>query len=154
MFKSCFLPFGRNNPNPFLPINFTPLSATRFPGSRGYLDGRYRSYMRLNSGALNLISYLLQRFLQLLYTPITLRQFLPKHSTLHGMRSAFRDWAGEETAFEKELCEFAIAHVESKTEQAYRHAKAVERRRPLMQTWSDYLSGIPNDNILVFRKLT
>ncbi len=56
--------------------------------------------------------------------------------------------------FEKELCEFAIAHVESKTEQAYRHAKAVERRRPLMQTWSDYLSGIPNDNILVFRKLT
>jgi hypothetical protein len=82
--------------------------------------------------------------------PIMLRQFLPKNSTLHGMRSAFRDWAGEETAFEKELCEFAIAHVESKTEQAYRHAKAVERRRPLMQSWSDYLSGIPNDNILVF----
>ena len=38
-------------------------------------------------------------------------------ATVHGMRSAFRDWAAETTAYPTELCEIALAHaVSDKTE--------------------------------------
>jgi integrase len=30
--------------------------------------------------------------------------------TVHGFRSTFRDWAGEETNYPNELCEMALAH--------------------------------------------
>lgn len=56
----------------------------------------------------------------------------------HGFRSSFRDWAGDETAFPRELLEAALAHtLESKVEAAYRRKDALERRRPLMQDWAD-----------------
>lgn len=39
--------------------------------------------------------------------------------TVHGFRSTFRDWAGDETRFEREVIEMALAHaVASKTEAA------------------------------------
>ena len=31
-------------------------------------------------------------------------------ATIHGTRSAFRDWCGEETSFPRELAEQALAH--------------------------------------------
>lgn len=41
--------------------------------------------------------------------------------TVHGFRSAFRDWASERTSFPREICEAALAHmVRDKTEAAYR----------------------------------
>ena len=41
--------------------------------------------------------------------------------TVHGFRSAFRDWAGEELHFPNDVIEMALAHrVGDKTEQAYR----------------------------------
>jgi integrase len=59
--------------------------------------------------------------------------------TVHGFRSAFRDWAGNETEFARELAEAALAHViGDKAEQAYRRGDALERRRALMDAWAHF----------------
>jgi integrase len=68
-----------------------------------------------------------------------LRQMKIKGATIHGMRSAFRDWAGNETNFHRELAEQALAHsVGDQTEQAYRRSDALERRRQLMMAWASF----------------
>jgi hypothetical protein len=57
--------------------------------------------------------------------------------TVHGFRSSFRDWAGNETHFPRELAEHALAHViGDKAEQAYRRSDALEKRRALMGAWA------------------
>src|ERR1700723_1890616 len=57
--------------------------------------------------------------------------------TVHGFRSSFRDWAGNETHFPRELAEAALAHVVGdKAEQAYRRSDALEKRRALMEAAS------------------
>jgi integrase len=61
--------------------------------------------------------------------------------TVHGMRSAFRDWAAEQTAFPHEVCEAALAHsVHSAVVRAYKRTDLFDRRRKLMQVWADYCS--------------
>ena len=60
--------------------------------------------------------------------------------TVHGFRSAFRDWAGNETNFAREVAEAALAHVVGdKAEQAYRRGDALDKRRALMMAWEQYL---------------
>ena len=62
-------------------------------------------------------------------------------ATIHGMRSTFRDWAGEQTNFAREVCEAALAHaIGNKVEQAYRRGDALEKRRRLMEAWADFCS--------------
>lgn len=59
----------------------------------------------------------------------------------HGFRSSFRDWAGEQTSFPREVCEFALAHViKDKAEAAYARSDLFEKRRHLMNEWFAYLS--------------
>lgn len=59
--------------------------------------------------------------------------------TAHGFRSSFRDWAAEQTNFPNEACEMALAHaVGDKVEAAYRRGDLFEKRRRLMQAWSEY----------------
>ena len=61
--------------------------------------------------------------------------------TVHGMRSAFRDWAGEETDHPREVAEAALAHiVGDAAEQAYRRGDALAKRRRLMDEWAGYLA--------------
>jgi integrase len=60
--------------------------------------------------------------------------------TVHGFRSAFRDWITETTLHPDAIAEQALAHsVGNKVERAYRRGDAFERRKALMQQWSDYL---------------
>jgi integrase len=60
-------------------------------------------------------------------------------ATIHGFRSAFRDWCGEETGFPREVAEAALAHgLADKTEAAYRRGDALEKRRRLMDAWASY----------------
>lgn len=60
--------------------------------------------------------------------------------TVHGFRSSFRDWAGEETSFPREVAEQALAHtIGSATERAYRRGDALEKRRQLMEAWAHFL---------------
>jgi integrase len=59
--------------------------------------------------------------------------------TVHGFRSAFRDWVGNETQFPREVAEAALAHVVGdKAEQAYRRGDALEKRRTLMAAWATF----------------
>ena len=61
--------------------------------------------------------------------------------TVHGFRCAFRDWAGDETTFPREVAEAALAHaVGDKVEAAYRRGDALEKRRELMDQWSRFLA--------------
>ena len=56
--------------------------------------------------------------------------------TAHGMRSSFRDWAGE-TGAPVDLAEAALAHIAgSKTERAYARSDLFDRRRVLMGHWA------------------
>ncbi len=69
----------------------------------------------------------------------TLRRMGRGDITVHGMRSAFRDFAGNETNFPRELAEEALAHtIKSQTERAYRRKAAVEKRRKLMEAWARF----------------
>jgi len=59
----------------------------------------------------------------------------------HGLRSSFRDWVGEETAFPREVAEMALAHtVGNAVEAAYRRGDLFEKRRLMMQNWADFVS--------------
>ncbi|CAN7263735.1 tyrosine-type recombinase/integrase [Agrobacterium tumefaciens] len=59
--------------------------------------------------------------------------------TVHGFRSAFRDWAGDKTTFPRELAEAALAHrVGDETERAYRRGDALAKRRKLTDAWAKY----------------
>jgi integrase len=60
-------------------------------------------------------------------------------ATVHGMRSTFRDWAGEATNYPREVAEAALAHaLEDKTEAAYQRGDLLERRRRLMADWAAF----------------
>ncbi|MCF4124957.1 tyrosine-type recombinase/integrase [Methylobacterium sp. SyP6R] len=64
--------------------------------------------------------------------------------TPHGFRSAFRDWAGEETPFPREVAEAALAHlVGDAVERAYRRGDALEKRRQLMEAWANFCDVAP-----------
>ena len=67
--------------------------------------------------------------------------------TTHGFRSSFRDWAGDSTAFPRDVVEAALAHaIENKTEAAYRRSDALEKRRKLMAAWAAYCASAPKEN--------
>lgn len=60
----------------------------------------------------------------------------------HGLRSTFRDWVGERTDFSGELAETALAHkVSNNVEAAYRRGRMTNKRRPLMEAWSEFVNG-------------
>lgn len=65
-----------------------------------------------------------------------------KTITLHGLRSSFRDYCGDHTEHPREVAEAALAHsVGNAVEKAYRRGDALEKRRLLMQDWSDYCAS-------------
>lgn len=67
-----------------------------------------------------------------------------KKTTPHGLRSTFRDWAGDKTDFHREVIEFALAHnIKDETEAAYRRSTAIEKRRELMNQWARYCQQKP-----------
>ena len=60
--------------------------------------------------------------------------------TVHGFRSCFRDWAAEETKAPREIVEFCLAHIVGEgSELAYRRTDYFEKRRELMEQWTEYL---------------
>lgn len=63
----------------------------------------------------------------------------------HGFRSTFRDWCAEQTEYPNEVAEMALAHtVGNKVEAAYRRGDLLDKRKRLMQDWSDYArSNVP-----------
>jgi integrase len=64
---------------------------------------------------------------------------------VHGMRSTFRQWCAEKTNYPDHVVEVALAHeIGTAIERAYRRkAEMFERRRKLMQSWSDFCTSKP-----------
>ena len=70
-------------------------------------------------------------------------------TTVHGLRSCFRDWGGNETDHPREVMEAALAHtVGNEVERAYRREDALEKRRRLMADWADYICQPPRDGVV------
>ena len=67
---------------------------------------------------------------------------------VHGFRSTFRVWAAEQTQTSHDVCEAALAHVQTdQTVAAYARGDFCEARRPLMQRWADHVlppSAVPH----------
>ena len=60
--------------------------------------------------------------------------------TAHGFRSSFRDWVAETTNYPNELAEMALAHtVKDRVEAAYRRGDMLDRRRDMMDEWSEFI---------------
>ena len=58
----------------------------------------------------------------------------------HGFSSSFQDWAAECSDAPREVCGLALAHVNSdRVEAAYRRTDLFERRRVLMEEWSEFV---------------
>jgi integrase len=84
---------------------------------------------------------------------MVLRRMGIEDATTHGFRSAFRDWAGNETHFPRELAEHALAHViGDRAEQAYRRSDALARRREVMDAWANYCQRGASGNVVSFRR--
>jgi integrase len=84
--------------------------------------------------------------------PMVLRRMKTEDVTVHGFRSAFRDWAAECTNFSSEVCEAALAHViENKTEAAYRRGDLFDKRRKLLEAWAVYCATPSAGKIVTFR---
>ena len=62
---------------------------------------------------------------------------LAEITTIHGLRSSFRDWCAE-TGKPREIAEAALAHVVPGVEGAYFRSDLFERRRLLMAQWGAY----------------
>jgi hypothetical protein len=54
------------------------------------------------------------------------------------MARAFRSWCGA-NGVDREVAEAALAHTVGGVEGAYHRDPMVERRRPVMQAWADYV---------------
>jgi len=75
--------------------------------------------------------------------------------TVHGFRSAFRDWAAERTAYPNHVVEMALAHkVANAVEAAYRRGDLFEKRKALMSAWETYCTTLPavGDNVVPIRE--
>ncbi len=74
-------------------------------------------------------------------------------ATVHGFRSSFRDWCGNETSFPREIAEQALAHATGNAvEAAYRRGDALEKRRGLMQAWAQFCEPVGAGNVFAMRK--
>ncbi|WP_338695710.1 integrase arm-type DNA-binding domain-containing protein [Bradyrhizobium sp. 26S5] len=84
---------------------------------------------------------------------MVLRRMKIQSATVHGFRSSFRDRAGNESNFPRELVETALAHViGDKAEQAYRRSDALEKRRKLMEAWAAYCAAQKSGKVVSFQR--
>jgi integrase len=62
--------------------------------------------------------------------------------TVHGYRTSFRTWCSDVAHAEFEIAEMCLSHrIGSAVSRAYNRTTMLERRRPLMQSWCDYVCG-------------
>ena len=67
---------------------------------------------------------------------------LAEKTVAHGFRTSFRVWASECTNSEHAVMELCLAHrVGNAVEQAYSRSNLLQKRRVLMQKWSDFLTA-------------
>lgn len=73
-----------------------------------------------------------------------------RKETVHGFRSTFRDWAGETTAYPREVIEHALSHqLKDKAEAAYARGTLFAKRVLLMADWATYCGKVQADGTVV-----
>jgi integrase len=69
--------------------------------------------------------------------------------TVHGYRTSFRTWCSDVAHAEFEIAEMCLSHrIGSAVSRAYNRTTMLERRRPLMSAWADYVTGKTSDNVI------
>ncbi len=74
--------------------------------------------------------------------------------TVHGFRSAFRDWCAEATSTPREVAEACLAHVvRNAVEAAYARTDHFDKRRVVMKAWALFCTGADaRDNVTPIRQ--
>jgi integrase len=73
--------------------------------------------------------------------------------TVHGFRTSFRTWCSDVAHVEFEVAESCLSHrVGSAVSRAYARSDMLERRRPVMESWSRYVTGEANASVLSISK--
>ena len=76
-----------------------------------------------------------------LYSLLSPLKEVREDATVHGFRSSFRNWAGEQTNAEHAVMEAALAHtIPNKAEAAYARSDLFEKRRKFMVDWAEFVA--------------
>jgi integrase len=79
-----------------------------------------------------------------------LRRMGADNVTVHGFRSAFRDWATEVEKAEYTTAERCLAHaVGNEAALSYDRSDRLDLRRPIMSAWSRYICGANDANVIL-----
>jgi integrase len=72
--------------------------------------------------------------------------------TVHGFRSAFRNWATEVDKTEYTTAERCLAHIAgSSAAVAYDRSDRLDLRRPIMSAWANFICGDAVSNVVALR---
>ena len=82
-------------------------------------------------------------------TKILRERGLADRATVHGFRSAFRDWCAE-TGKPREIAEAALAHTVGGVEGAYFRSDLLARRRVLMDEWGVFLTTAEDKGVRLY----
>src|SRR5262249_33400933 len=82
----------------------------------------------------------------------TMQRQLGATETVHGFRTSFRSWAGD-NGYRREVAEAAIAHkIKDAAERAYCRSNYLDERRNMMTAWANHCDGAPvADNVRQLR---
>jgi integrase len=73
-------------------------------------------------------------------------------ATVHGFRTSFRTWCSDIRHVEFEVAESCLSHrVGSAVSRAYARSDMLERRRPIMESWSRYVEGKADANVVALK---
>jgi|TARA_B110000305_G_scaffold117122_1_gene131546 integrase len=72
-----------------------------------------------------------------------------RNISVHGFRSTFRDYIADKTMFDGAMAEHALAHkIPDASVAAYHRTTMVEKRRAMMQKYSDYAYSTPQSKVV------
>jgi integrase len=73
-------------------------------------------------------------------------------ATVHGFRTSFRTWCSDIAHVEFEVAESALSHlVGDKTSRSYNRTDLLDRRRPIMAAWANYVEGKADANVIALQ---
>ena len=79
-------------------------------------------------------------------------QRLADGMTTHGFRSSFRSWASDQ-GIDPEVAEACLAHARgTAVQRAYDRSDLLDRRRPVLEAWSRFLSGEETAKVIKLRR--
>ena len=74
-------------------------------------------------------------------------------ATVHGFRTSFRTWCSDVAHVEFEVAESCLSHrVGSAVSRAYARSDMLDRRRPIMEAWANYVEGKNDATVIPIRR--